>query len=318
MRLRGSAREPAKWTQLAVGMLAAFIALQLAPTFATTASAATLERIRTTGRIRLGYLRDAPPFSFSNQANAADGYAVALCKSVAEHLTKQLALPGLTLDWKPVTFERRLSEVQQSGIDLLCAPTSVTLSRRKEVSFSIPIFAGGNRAAVRANASTPLRRLLSEAPPAHPVWRGTPAATVLQQTTFAYVPGTTAEKWLQERHRALQVETKIESVADYRKGLQQLNAGDIDVLLGDRVVMLGTLGMLDSFPRENILILDRMFTHEPAALALARGDDDFRLLVDGALSRVYASAEFPKLYAQWCGEFDERTRAFFVWNVLQP
>jgi ABC-type amino acid transport substrate-binding protein len=65
-----------------------------------------------------------------------------------------------------------------------------------------------------------------------------------------------------------------------------------------------------------VLILDRMFTHEPAALALEFGDDDFRVLVDRALSRRYAAGDFAALYSKWCGEFDERARTFFVWNTL--
>ena len=65
-----------------------------------------------------------------------------------------------------------------------------------------------------------------------------------------------------------------------------------------------------------MLILDRMFTHEPAALALEHGDDDFRVLVDRALSRRYAAGDFAALYSKWCGEFDERARTFFVWNTL--
>ena len=38
-------------------------------------------------------------------------------------------------------------------------------------------------------------------------------------------------------------------------------------------------------------MLDRSFTREPLALALRRGDDDFRLLVDRTLSRLFRSQE---------------------------
>ena len=51
------------------------------------------------------------------------------------------------------------------------------------------------------------------------------------------------------------------------------------------------------------------------ALALARGDEDFRLLVDRSLSRLYASSAFGELYKRWHGELDERTRTYFLWNT---
>src|SRR6185503_18443323 len=69
---------------------------------AVPASAATLDRIRDSGSIKLGYLADARPFSFRNEAGAADGYAVALCQQVADKVKKGLALPNLRVEWVPV------------------------------------------------------------------------------------------------------------------------------------------------------------------------------------------------------------------------
>ena len=67
--------------------------------------------------------------------------------------------------------------------------------------------------------------------------------------------------------------------------------------------------------REDLVILDRLFTHEPLALALARGDEDFRLLVDRSLSQLYASDGFGELYTRWFGEFDDKSRTYFIWNT---
>jgi polar amino acid transport system substrate-binding protein len=193
---------------------------------------------------------------------------------------------------------------------------SETLGRREHASFSLPVFAGGNRAAVRADAPAALRNVLSESRPTKPVWRGTPAATVLESTKFAVVGGTTGESWANERAKTLHVDAQIVRLPDYRVALRQLVEGDVDVVFGDRMVMLGALQALEPKTRSNVVILDRMFTHELAGLALEHGDDDFRVLVDRALSRTYTSPEFAALYAKWLGEFDERARTFFVWNTL--
>lgn len=288
------------------------IAVALASLTAVPASAATLDRIRGTGAIRLGYLADARPFSFRNEAGAAEGYAIALCQEVADQVKKGLALPSLRVDWVPVPPDDRLSDVQQGNIDLLCAPTSATLARRQDVSFSIPIFAGGNRAVVRANAPAALRDALGESKSPRAVWRGSPAAKVVKGTTFAVVGGTTSDTWLKGRRTALQVDARIVPVVDYRSGLQQLRDGKVDVFFGERSLVLGAMSDPE---REDLVILDRLFTHEPLALALARGDEDFRLLVDRSLSQLYASGEFSVLYKRWFGEFDDRTRTYFIWNT---
>jgi polar amino acid transport system substrate-binding protein len=298
------------WLASRVLAISAVVLVALA---AVPASAATLDRIRETGSIKFGYLADARPFSFKNDAGAADGYSVALCQRIAEQVKSQLGLSQLAVEWVPVTMDSRLGDVQSGGIDLLCTPTSVTLSRRQQVAFSIPVFAGGNRAVLRADSAAALRDALAETPSAKPVWRGSPAAKVLKDTKFAVVSGTTAETWLKGRSAKLQVDARILPVADYRTGLQQLRDGKVDVFFGDRTVVLGAI---EDPARENLVILDRQFTHEQAALALARGDDDFRQVVDSALSQAYASSEFGELYAKWCGRFDDNARAFFRWNTL--
>ena len=279
---------------------------------AATASAATLDRIRETGGIKLGYLTDARPFSVRNEAGAAEGYAIALCQEVADEVKKGLALPSLRVDWVPVAPDDRLSDVQQGNIDLLCAPTSATLARRQDVSFSIPIFAGGNRAVVRANAPAALRDALGESKSPRAVWRGSPAAKVLKGTTFAVVGGTSSDTWLKSRRTALQVDARIVPVVDYRSGLQQVRDGEVDVFFGERSLVLGAMSDPE---REELVILDRLFTHEPLALALARGDEDFRLLVDRSLSQLYASERFGELYKRWYGDFDDKARTYFIWNT---
>jgi polar amino acid transport system substrate-binding protein len=293
----------------AVGLAAALLA-------ALPAGAATLDRIKETGHVRFGFLADAAPFSIQASGGTPDGYAVSLCKDVAEHLKQQLALPGLTIEWVKLAPDERLTAIKKGRIDLLCTPMNETLSRREHASFSIPVFAGGNRAAVRSDAPVALRNVLSEGRPSTPVWRGSPAATVLEPTRLAVVAETSGERWLNERAKSLQVDAQIVRVSDYRKALQQLVAGEVSVVFGDRIVMLGALQALDPQARAKVVILDRMFTHELAGLALEHGDDDFRVLVDRALSQIYATPQFAALYAKWCGEFNERASAFFVWNTL--
>jgi ABC-type amino acid transport substrate-binding protein len=64
------------------------------------------------------------------------------------------------------------------------------------------------------------------------------------------------------------------------------------------------------------VVLDRLFAYEPLALALQRGDEDFRLLVDRTLSELYRSGEIGNLYASWFGEPDENALTFFRLSTL--
>ena len=289
--------------------------ITLACATALPASAATLDRIKETGRIKLGYLADARPFTSRSEAGNVEGYSAALCGQVVEQVKTQLSLGHLTVEWVPVGIQDQLREVQQGNVDLLCVPAPMTLGRREEVSFSIPVFPGGVRAVLRADAPRQLRDALSEKPSPKPAWRGSPAAKVLEQTTFVVVPGMTTEQWLARTARKLQIDAKIVTAPDYRSALQQLQQHKADVFFGDRAVVFGAL---DPAQRKDFLVLDRMLTHEAVSLALARGDDDFRLVVDRALSQMYESASFGDLYRKWFGDFDDGARTFFQWVPLAP
>ena len=187
---------------IVAGMLAAFAAIP--------ATAGTLDRIRESGRIKLGYLVDQRPFSYRNEAGEPEGYGVDLCRQIAAEVKTRM--PGLAVDWVPVTADRRIGEVELGSIDLLCSPMSVTLARRKDVAFSIPVFAAGNRAVMRADSAAVLRDALGETQTLRPVWRGSPAAKVLKGATFGAVTGTTTADWLEERRAAFQVDAKIVQV----------------------------------------------------------------------------------------------------------
>ena len=301
----------------AAGLATLLVTLVLNLTFASLASAQTLERIRETGHIKLGYFADARPFSYETEGAAPQGYTITLCEHIAAQVKSELSMPGLTVDWKQVQPDRALEQVSQGNIDILCAPVSVTIEKRRNVSFSLPIFAAGNRAVIRTNASPQLRNVLTQQASNRPVWRGSPAATVLTGTKVGVAEGTTSEQWLKERIGMLQIDAKLVPVDDYRAGIQRLAAGELDMFFGERTVVLGVLSTMDRSARESVEILDRLFTHEPIALALARNNDDFRAVVDSALSRLYASEQFPSLYTKCCGELNEEMRSFFSWNALR-
>jgi polar amino acid transport system substrate-binding protein len=278
---------------------------------AMPASAGTLDRIKDTGHIRLGYVPDALPFT-SMGGSGPEGYGVQVCEAIVAQMKIQLGLPDIAVDWVALSIESRFTEVQQGNVDLLCIPASETLTHRKQVAFSLPVFAGGNRAVVRADAAPALRHTLAGDRPDKPVWRGSPAAKLLADTSYAVVTGTNTEAWLKERGSTLGIKAKVTAVPDYRSGIQMVLDRKVDVFFGERTVVLGAI---DAAKRDQLVVIDRLLTHEQAGLALARGDDDFRLAVDTALANIYPSKNFSDLYARWFGPLDEKAKTFFLWST---
>ncbi len=303
-------------TPLTRALVVAFLiaVVQAAPYAATATTGGTVSRIKTTGKLTLGYRTDARPFSYTDASGNPAGYSIELCRAIADETKRELGLPALRIEWKPVAVDSRFASLRNGDIDLVCGADSVTLGRRADVSFSIPIFPGGIGALVRADAPARLREVLSgRGPTFRPVWRAA-ATQLLQSRDFSVVRGTTAATWLAERMKDLDIVAAVAPVGRYGEGVQRLLDRRSDVFFGDRAILL------DAARREaggrQLLVVDRYFTYEPIALALAAGDEEFRLLVDRALSRLYRSGEIGNLYAQSFGEPDDTALAFFRWNGL--
>jgi polar amino acid transport system substrate-binding protein len=272
----------------------------------------TLDRIRATGRITLGYRLDARPFSYGDASGQPGGYAVALCHHVAAAVRTAIA-PELTVRWTTVTREGRFEAVRRGDIDLLCSADSITLTRRGMVTFSIPIFPGGIGAMVRLDAPLRLRQVLAGRGQTWPNWRAS-AGRTLQARALTAVAGTTGQTWLASRVRDFHILAERVTVNSYQEGVELLLSRRSDVLFGERAILLDAVK--EDRASRKLAVVERQFTSEPLALALARGEEDCGLFVDGVLSRLYRSGEAANLYASAFGEPDESALAFFRSTAL--
>ena len=115
-----------------------------------TANGDTLKTIADTKTIRMGYLRESVPFSFVDQNGDPSGYSIDLCKRVAAGIQQQLNLPEIAIKWVPVTLANRFDLVSSGGIDLECGTSTNSLSRQKQVDFSVMTWVDGGNFVVKA------------------------------------------------------------------------------------------------------------------------------------------------------------------------
>lgn len=291
---------PCEWTQ----------AQSTAQTTAVQpARAGTLERVRAKGTLVLGYYTQAQPMSYRDSSGNAAGYAVMLCRQVADAVKVELGRQQLDVAWVPLTPATGLQAVQQGKVDLLCGSEPASLAKRTVVSFSTPILPGGISVLLRADAPKALQDALNERPaPYRAVWRASPFSPV-QRKTLSVVSGTQAVNWVKDRMSKLHLIAKIDTIDSYDTGAAKVARGESDALFGDRAVLLALAKR--STGAGKLRVLPRHFTYEPLALALARNDDDFRLVVDRALSRFYASPKFGDAYKAVFGSVDVDTVEYF-------
>ena len=243
------------------------------------ASAGTLDRIGQDKAIRIAYREDAPPFSYKDKLGEPTGFMVDLCRAVAKKLAEQLDLPSLNAVYVPVTATDRFDAITQQKADLLCEPTSVTLSRREQVDFSIPTFLDGASLMVRADGPKNLRDLAGK--------------------KVGVLAGTTTEEALRNTLKETGITGDVVAAKTHGEGLAMLDDGQISAYFGDRSILLFLIK--DSKAPEKLRLADDYLSVEPYALALPRGDSDFRLAVDRALSHIYRSGEIVSIFQRTFG-----------------
>jgi glutamate/aspartate transport system substrate-binding protein len=250
----------------------------------------TLEKIKMTKTITMGYRESSFPFSFIGEDKKPAGYSVDLCTRIAAGVQRQLGLSDLSIKWLAVTPENRITTVANGTVDLECGSTTNTLSRQEQVDFSSMTFVDGGSLLVRTDAR--IDRLSD-----------------IAGKRVAVVPGTTTEKVMAEALKKANLTVQMINVKEHADGIAALEKGTVDAYASDRVILIG-LAMTSKDPTK-LAIADQYFSYEPYGLMLRRGDADFRLAVNRVLSRLYRSGEIVQVYERWFGSF-ERTS-----NLLQ-
>ena len=275
-------------------------------------AAQTLERIAATGGMKVGVREDARPFSFVDAAGAASGYTVALCRILAEDVKGQLGLAELSIEYLPLSTEERFRAVAEGQVDILCGASTVTLERRKAVAFSIPVFHTGIGTVMRADAPAFLRDTLSKRRPT------LPARVALLQAfvdrSFGARANTTTETWLRDTVQTLASNAEVVTLDSHDDGLRRVLSGELDAYFADRAILLGLVAASDDPAAFEVGA--RSYTHEPYALAMAKGDEDFRLLVDRSLSRLYSSGEIAPIFKRYFGRLSRSTLQLFVMTAI--
>jgi ABC-type amino acid transport substrate-binding protein len=204
---------------------------------------------------------------------------VDLCKAVAVNLTKQLNLPSLSVAYISVTASDRFSAIQQHKADLLCEPTSATLSRRELVDFSIATFVDGASLMIRPGGPRNLQELAGR--------------------KIGVLAGTTTEQALRNSLVNAELTGEIIPAKTHAEGLAMLDDARTSAYFADRSILVVLIK--NSKESEKLALADVYLTVEPYALALPRGDVDFRLEVDRALSHIYRSGELGPMFERAFG-----------------
>src|SRR5213080_4501904 len=114
------------------------------------AKSQTLEKIRDTGKLALGYREASIPFAYLGSDQKPVGLSLDLCAAVAEKVKSSLKLDKLDVTYVAVNASNRIPLLQNGTIDIECGSTTNTLDRQKQVAFSVATYVASPRWLVSA------------------------------------------------------------------------------------------------------------------------------------------------------------------------
>lgn len=261
----------------------------------------TLKRINDSGEFNLGYRKDQTPMSFDQGSNNPAGYSVELCKLIAAAVQQKLGRTDIRVNYVPVTAESRFDDIRSGKIDILCGATTRTLSREEIVGFTQPTFVTGGSLLSRKDAA--VENLEG-----------------LEGKRVAVVSNTTTIEALKSVVKGRVADVEVVPVGTTNEGMAMLERGEVAAFSADQVVLIGQL--IARGGRKTYTLSDDLFSFEPFALAIPRGDADFKLVADRMLSQLNRSRDILAIYKKWFGSFGKKPptalTALYQLNATPP
>jgi glutamate/aspartate transport system substrate-binding protein len=242
----------------------------------------TLEQIKNSEVIRIGYRETEPPMSFLNKDKQPIGYSIDLCLHIVNEVKSLLKNPNIATRYVPVNASNRFEALRNNSIDILCGATTKTLSRSELVDFTQLTFITG--AALLSLKSVGIKGISD-----------------LIGKKVAVVKDTTTMDILKKTLRKEISDAEIIPVDSASEGMDLVLKGEVAAFSSDQIVLIG-LVVTHKNPKQ-FAVTDKVFSFEPFALAVRQNDAEFRLVANRVLSRLSRSSEITKVYKQWFGKY---------------
>ncbi|UVE69342.1 amino acid ABC transporter substrate-binding protein [Burkholderia pyrrocinia] len=278
------------WTALVVARLFAACAAANAQEAADLSSAGspegftpvtlsgTLEKVRDSGTITLGYRDSLVPFSFLNARNEPIGYSIELCKALVSAIEDSINM-SVSIRWGPVTADNRIDQVVNGQVDLECGSTTRSLERQKRVALSPIIYVSGTKVMMKAGA---LIRSFRD----------------LAGKKVAVTAGTTNEIALRDLDQKFNLGMQLLVVREHKEGFEAVASGKVDAFATDEALLYGLIAQ-NAGRRGQFQVVGDYLSYEPYEIMFRRDDPLLAQVVKTTFEELAADGEFERQYKRW-------------------
>jgi glutamate/aspartate transport system substrate-binding protein len=258
--------------------LLASISAALAVALPAAAQEGTLKKIKDSGSITIGHRDASIPFSYYDDKQQVVGYAVDLCHRIVDAVKTELKMPKLETKYQLVTSANRIPLMANGTIDLECGSTTNNLERQKQVWFTITHFVTANRWIAKNSAK--LKSLAD-----------------LKGKTIVSTAGTTNIKQITELNGQQNLGMNILSANGHPEAFQMVETGRAAAFVMDDI-LLYSLAAQSRNPKD-YEISAAALSVEPYGIMVRKDDNEFKKVVDAAMTNIYKSGQINAIYDKW-------------------
>jgi len=226
----------------------------------------------------IAHRESSVPFSYYDANKQPVGYAMDLCKDLAEAVRKHLGMKSIAIDYVAVNVSTRIDTIVNNKADLECGTTTNNAERRQKVAFTIPHYITGTRYAVRADSS------IAE-------------LDQFDGHVLVSTAGSTPFKNIDAANRERLMNIKLQAVADNAKAMEMLGNGQADGFAMDDVQLYGLIA--EAADPKKFKVVGKFLTIEPLAIMMSKSDPAFKKVVDDEMRRIIRSGEAEAIYDRW-------------------
>ncbi|MDR3522774.1 MAG: amino acid ABC transporter substrate-binding protein [Acetobacteraceae bacterium] len=242
------------------------------------ADGGTLQKIKDTGTITLGYRESSAPFSYLDDNQKPVGYAMDICTRIVDAVKKELSLPALKVELTPVTSATRIPLMANGTIDLECGSTTNNVDREKQVSFTNTHFLTASIFVGKKSAN--LHKIDD--------LKGKIVASTAGSTNIGQLDKVNADRKLG---------ITVVPVKDHAEGILMVETGRAAAFVMDDVIIAGLVASAKN-PAMFALGDEAFSKPEPYGIMLRKDDPSFKALVDKTTAAFFKT-EGPAVYAKW-------------------
>lgn len=250
------------------------IVLTLLACLATLSGAAhadKLDDIKQAGVVRIAVFDSNPPFGYIDpQTKKLVGYDVDIANAIAQDL-------GVKVELRATNPANRIPLLISKKVDLIAANFTITDDRAKEVNFSLPYFATGQKFI------------------AHKGVLKTPED--IGKLRIGADKGTVQEITLREHYPT----AKVISYDDTPVAFTALRNGNVQAITQDDAKLVGLLGNLPEAQKADFEISPFSITKEYQGVGIPKGEDRLTTQVNETLVKLEKDGEATKIYNRWFG-----------------